>query len=224
MTNALASFTGAKQAAATRALAGNVGGQAREQEAWTPTWVLDAARAAFGGPIQLDPCGASAWELPEVLDRRKDGSVVMTSHKTPRPKVKRAAVSGGWYADVTLTGEGGYQGPSPHGGVCMAVSGLSPNGVWGADTFFNPEFDNLAAWLDRAQASAARGYRVVGLFPYRARRGWWVAGTRGAELVQLYYDVRFQGYASAHPENMVLVGWNCSIPSLGKRETARWRW
>jgi len=41
------------------ALAGNVGGQKREQEVLTPDWILEAARAAFNSPIDLDPCASS---------------------------------------------------------------------------------------------------------------------------------------------------------------------
>lgn len=194
------------------ALAGTVGGQDREQEAWSPLWAIEAARAALGGRIVLDPCGASAWELPEVQDPKRPG------------KVKRAALVGGWFADLTLTGPGGYTGPSPHGGTCVAISGL--DGVWGAPTFFNPPYDALEAWLAAATRAAENGHPIVGLYPSRPRRAWWVehsvgAARNGGSLVHLRYDVCFQGYKSAHPENMCLVSWNCRLPDLGGRET--WR-
>lgn len=55
---ALKSLYGGKR----KALAGTVGGQAREQEVWTPDWIIDAARTALGGTIDLDPCAASKPE------------------------------------------------------------------------------------------------------------------------------------------------------------------
>jgi hypothetical protein len=196
------------------ALGGTVGGQAREQEAWSPVWVLDAAREALGGRIVLDPCGASAWCLPEVCKVDKQG----------RRQVARAFVEGGWFADVTLTGLGGYAGHSPHGGWCAEADGLAVDWCQAGAVYVNPPYNVLGDWLAKILEAARAGCKVVALFPARPRRQWWCDATLKcpqAQTVFLSYDVRFQGYAQAHPENMCLVGWNCRIPLLGTRET--WR-
>jgi len=54
-TNALQSLYGGK-VAAERALAGNVGGQKREQTVLTPKWFLSGLVAVAGLPLRLDPC------------------------------------------------------------------------------------------------------------------------------------------------------------------------
>lgn len=43
---------------AKAALAGNVGGQEREQTVLTPDWIVEGVRQVFGGTIDLDPCAA----------------------------------------------------------------------------------------------------------------------------------------------------------------------
>lgn len=59
---ALKSFYGGDVAEKRKALAGHVGAQEREQEVWTPDWIIEAARTALGGTIDLDPCAASKPE------------------------------------------------------------------------------------------------------------------------------------------------------------------
>lgn len=206
MTNALHSLYGG--AAARSALAGTVGGQAREQEAWTPDWVLDAVRGAFGGRIGLDPCGASEWELPPI--RKPDGKIV------------REAISGGWFADLTLR-LGGEDKRGPHGGLVLTVQDALKEDwtALGESIFQNPAYDALQPWLAKCVESAQGGAPVVHLGPVRPRRSWWWPLAATGEIVWLNYDVRFRGYKQAHPENLCLISWNCTIPNLGKREN--WR-
>lgn len=192
---------------APRALGGAVGGQARDQEVWTPDWVLDAARETLGGTIQLDPCGASSYEAREV--RRPDG------------RLYRRAITAGWYATVTLALDGGDARTGPHGGLVLPVDGLSCSWV-GYRTFVNPPYNTLETWLTKCAGEAQSGATVIALIPVRTRRPWWVTLCRTGQIVFLHYDVRFKGYLSAHPENMALVSWNCTIPDLGAKETGRW--
>jgi len=208
------------------ALGGTVGGQDREQEAWSPTWFLEAAATALGGRIPLDPCGASAWALPAAPKRGRDGLPVLHTKgkRAGQPVLVRDAIEGGWFADLTLTGPGGFEGPSPHGGYVAAVDGRD-GASWAqaGGAYVNPEYADLDLWLEAMLACARTGCPVVGLFPVRSRRQWWADAVRapGAELVCLRYDVVFQGYHAAHPENMCGVAWNCRLPPLGARET--WR-
>jgi hypothetical protein len=184
------------------ALAGNVGGQDRDQEAWTPDDILAIAGAALGR-IELDPCGASAWELAEVV---KAG------------KVKRKAVSGGWFADVTLS----HAEPqvSPHGGLVLRGDGLTTS--WqGRRTFVNSPYDPLEPWLRKCASEAAQGTPIVSLGPVRPHRRWWLPLVRTGQIVFLNYDVRFKGWTQAVPFPLCLVAWNCTIP-VTQKETGRW--
>ncbi len=157
---------------ALHSLFGAVGGVEREQEVWTPAWILDAVARSFGGRIWLDPCAAS----------RAEGQFAAHS--------------------ITLPADG------------LAVP-WDPEG-----TFLNPPFKTLEPWL--AKAHAAHGKRI-GLFPCRPHRRWWYASLRGAEVVFLHYDVKFEGHRSAFPAPLVLAAWGCSIIDLGSRETHRMR-
>jgi hypothetical protein len=190
-----------------RALAGNVGVADREQEAWTPDWVLDAAREALGGRIGLDPCGASAWTLPEIRDAAG--------------RVKRAAQDGGgWFADVTLA-RTDHAGVGPHGGLVIDCDALDTDWSDAGTVFQNPPYDSLDVWLVKLVETAALGVPCVHLGPVRPKRVWWWPLVSTGEIVWLNYDVRFRGYKQAHPENLCLVSFNCTIPPLGKREN--WR-
>lgn len=170
--NALHSLYGG--ASARKALSGNVGGQEREQEVWTPDWIWDVARAALGGRIALDPCAAS------------------------RPEGWRAA------HNVTLPGNG------------LAIT-WDPVG-----TYFNPPYADLEEWLAKAYLEGGRGAKIVGLFPCRPHRRWFLECLRGSTLVFLHYKVVFVGHKNAFPAPLVLAAWNCTTPPLGERETGRW--
>ncbi len=158
---------------AVQSLHGNGGKAGREQEVWTPPWILDAAREALGGEICLDPCAAS------------------------RPE--------GLYATDN------YQLP---------LDGLSL--PWLDGTFVNPPFDSLRGWLEKAGMEARENnLRIVALFPWRPHRRWLWPPLQDSEIVFLHYAVKFVGHKSAFPAPLVLVSWNCRIPDLGARETAR---
>lgn len=204
-TNALHSLYGGKQA--RNALSGNVGGQARKQEVWTPEWILAAARQAMGG-IQLDPCGATAYE----------------SEVRVGPKVN--PITGGWFADITLVQPGACEGlqTSPHGGTLVSLDGKSQDWSQAKSTFVNPEFADLEAWLTHASLCGQRGGRTTFLSPVRTHRRWWLPTIRstGGEIVFLDYRVKFKGHESAFPAPLCLITWNCRLPDLGARETGRW--
>jgi hypothetical protein len=174
--NALHSLYGGAQAREGSALAGNVGGQEREQEVCTPDWIVDVVRRTFGGEIALDPCAPSKPENPLI------------------------AVGNYTEADNGL---------------------LLP---WRDRSYFNPPYADLQAWLEKAAHEARHGFRIVGLFPHRPHRRWFHPPLRGAEVVSLNYNVKFRGHKNAFPAPLDLVGWNCSIPDLGERETDRRVW
>jgi hypothetical protein len=200
--NALHSLYGGKDA-----LAGNVGGQARDQEAWTPDDLLAAVRTALGGKIVLDVCGASRWSLPEVRDKRG--------------KVQRAAVPhGGWFADITIARDAETQ-VSPHGGLVLQADGLDVDWA-GRPGFDNPPYNDLRRWLTKAAETGKTGTPHVHLGPVRTQRKWWLPLARTGEIVFLNYNVKFKGWKCAVPFPVCLIAWNCTIPDLGSKETGRW--
>lgn len=187
------------------ALSGNVGGQDREQEAWTPDWILRAAEASFGGPIQLDPCGASAYELP--------------AHG------KRGPITGGWFADVTLVKPGTHEGlvKSPHGGTVVCLDGKAQDWRQARSVFVNWPYDDTIAWLGKCAREGEAGAKIIGLGPFRPHRKWFPGFVRGCtDVVSLNYRVMFQGHKDAFPAPLFLCSWNVGIVPLGDRETARW--
>lgn len=212
--NALDSLSGAASA-----LSGNVGGQEREQEAWTPDWILRAAEASFGGPIQLDPCGATAWELPEAWTVDRNG----------RRRLARAAISGGWFADLTLVKPGTHEGlkRSPHGGTVVCLDGKAQDWRQARSVFVNWPYDDTEAWLGKCAREGAAGARIIGLGPFRPHRRWFpelakTCAATGGDLVSLWYSVRFKGHKDAFPAPLALFSWNVPIIPLGEKETARW--
>lgn len=86
-------------------------------------------------------------------------------------------------------------------------------------TFFNPPFNNLRPWLEKAVHE--RG-KTIGLFPFRPHRRWFLPLVETGTTVFLNYNVRFKGFDHAFPAPLVLVSWRCEIPHLGPRETGRW--
>jgi hypothetical protein len=199
--NALHSLYGAKTA-----LSGNVGGQERIQETWSPDWIVEAAREALGGTITLDPCAASdpdgwfaeenwtlppeARELEAVLRATKDKKLRSKTLKLLRPHWTGGGIARHW-------------------------------GALGCSAYVNPPFALLEEWMRKCQEQAERGVAVVLLTPVRPHREWWLPIVRTGRCVCLRYDVKFKGHTQAFPAPLALVSWNCTIPSLGARETGR---
>lgn len=208
MTSALATLYGAPDQSNT-ALAGNVGGQGREQEAWTPTWVIQAACRAFGGPIHLDPCGASSF-ASEVVH-----------------KGKANPITGGWFAQVTLVKPGTHEGlvQAPHGGTVVCLDGLTQDWSQARSVFVNPPYDSLEAWLQKCAETAVHGTPIILLGPFRPHRKWFPRLLdKAQDLVLLNYAVKFQGHLNSFPAPLFLASWNVGIPYLEERENGRWKW
>ena len=209
MSNALSTLYAAPGQSAT-ALAGNVGGQEREQETWTPDTVIAVCRAAMGG-IQLDPCGAS----------RYDSTVTLKATKNRPQKVN--PITGGWFADVTLVKPGTFEGlvKSPHGGTVVCLDGKTQDWSQAKSTFVNPPFDDLEAWMRLAALHGAKS-PVCLLGPFRPHRRWFTEIARTCtNFVTLWYSLRFKGHSDACPFPLFLASWSCEIPDMGTMETGR---
>jgi hypothetical protein len=199
-----------------KALAGNVGGQARVQEVLSPRWSVAAGRAALGGVIGLDPCAPSTRRLRfakhnaclsrkgQQLDRELLRLHGIPKHKTTAKQRKRMK-------EVKRLLKWHYLGGS-----------LKRS--WGPlkrTAFVNPPYAFLEEWMKRCAREAAAGRQVVGFWPARTHRKWWWKLLRGAEIVFLNYRVIFEGHKNAFPQPMVMVTWNCTLPSLGAMELKR---
>ena len=83
---------------------------------------------------------------------------------------------------------------------------------WFDGTFFNPPFDDLAPWFEKAATEAAFGKRIVGLVPWRSRRRWFQRWIATSTAVTFEGPVKFVGHNAAIPVDIVLVAWNCIVP------------
>ena len=175
------------------------GGRFRVQEVYTPPFILDAVRAAFGGQIGLDPCAATDssmwfaetnWHLPYEVAELQEALEAAPRGQTAELKRRIKA--------FTHAGSLTREWPS-------------------VPTFMNPHFDTLAPWLARF---AAMTVPAVVLCPVRTHRKWWVRGAVGAECV-LLAPFAFVGNKSTFPAPLCLLSRNCRIPYLGKAETGR---
>ena len=91
-----------------------------------------------------------------------------------------------------------------------AENGLASQ--WLDRTFFNPPFDDLAPWLEKAATEAADGKKIVGLVPWRSRRRWFQRWVATSTAVTFEGPVKFVGHKAAIPVDIVLVAWNCIVP------------
>lgn len=206
-TNALQSLYGGKDAALARddtlALAGNVGGQARKQETWTPAWIIMAAHAAMGG-IEYDPCAASdpAGWFAEHNDTLPAEAVDLERRQLATKSKKERAFIARQLRPFYLGG-----------------SLLTP---WRQRNFVNQPFKWLEHWLRKCAEEAKDGKRIVQIGPVRPHRSWWRPLVKTAvQVVYLRWDVVFQGHSQAFPAPLALCSWNCIVPYLGERETGR---
>jgi hypothetical protein len=202
--NALHSLYGGKDA--RNALAGHVGGQSRTQEVWTPGDILAAVADAFGGPIRWDPCAATdpSVRFAEVNatlseEGQKLESLLPFADKAQTKALKKLI--------------------KPHY-LAGSLAREWPPG----DTFVNPPYGTgfLERWIRRCFVEAQAGRRIVGLWPVRTHRKWWVRDTAGAEIVFLNYKVVFRGHKNAFPAPLCLTCWNVQLGPLGSKETGRW--
>jgi hypothetical protein len=186
----------------TNALAGNVGGQARNQEVLTPRWILEAVRESFGGAIEYDPCASTDFANWFALD---NDTLPVAARQLERRMAESEPAEA---ARLKKLIKPYYQ----------ALPKLDR--AKGGDTFVNPPFGHLDIWM---RWCFERRSRVIGLWPVRPHRPWWVKHSRLAEVVMLRYDVVFVGHTQAFPAPLCLATYGCILPSLGARETGRWR-
>ncbi len=194
-------------------LAGNVGGQWRIQEVRTPTWILDAAREALGGRIGLDPCAASDPEF-WFADRNMSLAAEAVPFQEELERIRKEKGSRARQKELTALLKPYYLG-----GALKVDWGDYRDG-----TFCNPPYGFLEPWLERLQREGRDVFRrVVGVYPIRTHRRWWMKLHQGFEIVTLDYDVVFEGFEHAFPAPLCMTSYNCRIPPLGERETGRVR-
>jgi hypothetical protein len=176
-------------------------------------------KKALGGTVgkPQDERQQEVWTPPEiwaVVLEALGGVVHLDPCASSRPE--------GWRAALNVTRPGVFDGLKQHGPLTgVSLDALAPAVDWDADNLYmNPPFNDLRAWLTKAVATAATGRPAIALVPVRPRRVWWCNLTRTGERVYLA-GVKFVGFDQAHPENMCLVGWNCTIPPMGALENER---
>lgn len=202
-TNALQSLYGGADAqralASPTALSGNVGGQVRKQEVHTPDDLLDVVYRTFGGAPDYDPCAASD---PAAHFARYNAvlpsealaiEALLPECKTKKEKAMVAKAVKPYYLRLPGHLEG--------------------------NAFVNPPFQFLRPWMEWCHSRRAP---TLGLWPVRTSRPWWVRSCKGAEVVLLWYNVKFKGHKCAFPAALCLVAYGCTVPALGKMETGRW--
>ena len=95
---------------------------------------------------------------------------------------------------------------------------------WMDRTFFNPPFNRLQEWLEKAQIEAKRGARIVGLVPFRSRRKWFQPAMRSCTSITFEGAVKFIGHKAAIPADIVLMSWNCSVKGSTIGSFAKGEW
>lgn len=106
----------------------------------TPEWILDCARAYFGGPIPLDPASG-----PDNPTRAKRYFTGLEPSAAPEP-----GLFGSLIDEAAL--------------VAARRSGLEE--PWGEPTWCNPPYGGeIKAWLKKMQIEAARGTTIIALLP-----------------------------------------------------------
>lgn len=81
---------------------------------------------------------------------------------------------------------------------------------WSAETcWMNPPYGKgIRAWVEKAQASAAKGATVVGLLPARTDTAWWHDNVQGkADVTFLRGRINFGGGTSNAPFPSVVAVW-----------------
>lgn len=196
-TTALQSLYGGKD---SRALSGNVGGQVRKQEVHTPDDLLDVVYRTFGGRPDYDPCAPSNpadWFAAHNVTLPPEALAIEALLDECTTKAEKAAVAKAvkpYYLNLP---------PSCQG-----------------NAFVNPPFSFLRPWMEWCKA---RTDPTLGLWPVRTSRPWWIKACRGAEVVFLWYNVRFKGHTQAFPAPLCFVAYGCEVPPLGKMECGRWK-
>jgi hypothetical protein len=192
-------------------LAGNVGGQWRIQEVLTPDWVLDVAREAFGGSIGLDPC-ASSNSAEWFAVRNMSLAAEAVPYQQELETIRQEKGSRARQKELTALLKPYYLG-----GALKCD--------WGDyrdSCFCNPPYGFLEPWIERLQREGRDTFRrLIGFYPVRTHRSWWMKLHQGFEIVTLNYDVVFKGFEHAFPAALCLASYNVRIPPLGERETGR---
>jgi hypothetical protein len=176
------------------ALAGCVGGQAREQTVLTPPWFIEELVTSVGEPLALDPCTTPKNPLGARVFATEDDNGL----EHPWHLVTRQAPG--------CTDELVH---SWQDGTCEYCR---VSRSWG---FFycNPPFNALEVWLRKARAEYELGARGFLLGPARAHRDWFPALVRGLPVLNLR-PLRFVGNKSGFPEGLCVVSYGLGVPTI----------
>jgi hypothetical protein len=88
-----------------------------------------------------------------------------------------------------------------------------PDGLeseWGTRNWVNPPYRGIKRWTAKAVEQNKKGKFVLMLIPYRPHTKYWKSDIwpLATDLVLLDAQIRFEGYATPLPINLVLVEWD----------------
>lgn len=75
---------------------------------------------------------------------------------------------------------------------------------WKRRTYWNPPFDNLEAWMEKAYAESLKFPEQVGMVPVRPRRDWWRDHAERFDAIAWLDALAFHGYEHQFPESLIL--------------------
>lgn len=196
---ALKSLYGGKTAAAK--LAGNVGGQEREQTVFTPLWLVKELRLWASG--HYNGAGTINYVEPEQIALDP-----CTTHENPVGARR-------YMSDVAPI--------LPNGSALPPFGWVSNDGLqadwsqWTKDRGFayvNPPYADLQNWLRKAGTEALKGVPIYMLCPWRSNREWFCAALNGkrAASATTISPIAFVGSKSGFPAPLCILTWNLPTP------------
>jgi hypothetical protein len=206
---ALSSLYGGKVARQRRegkALAGNVGGQKREQTVLTPPWFIKQLvnpRLEMFMANPTKPMPGQVAEYTLALDP-------CTTPENPTGALVKCT------GTETLTSkDGAYETPSPFDNGLLIDWKDTLLGLGKANPFVwvNPPFDALEEWLEKCAREGSRGIPIHALIPFRPHRVWFGDLLQFSKAtIKSLAPFPFVGSKSAFPAPLCLCSWNITSP------------
>lgn len=199
-------FGGKTKVLRERALAGNVGGQKREQTVLTPEWFLNA--------LKHPPVEMYMTQTPRpVPGQIEHYTLVLDPCTTPENPT-------GAIIKCTATEKVGDR-PSPFDNGLLIdwqdtvrhAHAMNPMATMNPFVWVNPPFAELDVWLRKIHYEALRDVPIHALIPFRPHRVWFGNLLQSSQArMKSLAPFPFVGSKSSFPAPLLLCSWNIESP------------